>query len=68
MLPENMTTFTSKVVSPKLIFIPQGGNCAVVGVKAELGAPHPSSPSEGKLEFFVDWLAIIQLRDINFVP
>ena len=59
-----MTTFTSKVVFPK--FISQGGNCAVIGVKAELGAPHPSSPNEGKLEFFVDWLAIIQLPDVLY--
>lgn len=33
----------------------QGGNCAVIGVKAELGVPDPSSPNAGKLEFFVDW-------------
>ena len=33
----------------------QEGSCAVIGVKAELGAPDPTSPDAGKIEFFVDW-------------
>lgn len=36
----------------------QENTSAVVGVKAELGTPHPSQPSAGRLEFFVDWYVI----------
>lgn len=28
---------------------------AIIGVKAELGDPRPSTPDEGRLEFHVDW-------------
>ena len=27
----------------------------MVGVKAELGAPDPTQPNAGRIEFFVDW-------------
>ena len=33
----------------------QKNTSAVVGVKAELGAPDPTTPNAGKIEFFVDW-------------
>ena len=33
----------------------QEGSSAVIGVKAELGTPDPTSPDAGKIEFFVDW-------------
>lgn len=60
LLPDNLTTFTRKWSSGQVsgvyfLCALQGGNCAVIGVKAELGVPDPSSPNAGKLEFFVDW-------------
>ena len=33
----------------------QANSSAVIGVKAELGAPDSTSPNAGKIEFFVDW-------------
>lgn len=35
----------------------QENTSAVVGVKAELGAPDPTQPKAGRIEFFVDWYA-----------
>ena len=33
----------------------------LVGVKTEIDTPYPERPREGKIEFFVDWYAVIVL-------
>ena len=33
----------------------QANTDVLVGIKAELGEPAPDRPTEGRLEFFVDW-------------
>ena len=33
----------------------QGHTAVLVGIKAEMGKPRPAQPTEGYLEFFVDW-------------
>lgn len=48
-VPLNWLVFTVPV-SP-----PQDRTAAVVGVKAELGSPLPTSPDKGRVEFFIDW-------------
>ena len=34
----------------------------MIGVKAELGVPDPTSPDAGRIEFFVDWYIGEQLK------
>lgn len=36
-----------------------GNTDILVGVKVELDTPHADKPKEGKLEFFVDWYAVL---------